>query len=207
MQSSRKSVTANGVKDSYQSSSAMTASEVQVQPPAFLEKQRWYQCGLHAVNNLLQRPVYAVEDFEAIANEVSAIVPGIRHKACLGLGCYGAEVVCAAVARQGLCVDTLNCKNTDVALRRLSGPNVVGLLLNEVESDRRWWQLWRSQRHWLAAVRRATETNSSAYWWIIDSQNCNGRPQKPLDTRALVSYIVQDMVECVVFIVERRNEL
>jgi hypothetical protein len=175
-------------------------------PPVFQERQRWYHCGVHAVNNLLQRRVYTAPDFETFAEEVSALVPGSRHKLSFGLGCYSAEVVCAAVQRQGLKIDTVNCHNERRALEQLEGPRVIGVLLNEVVPHRHWWQLWRSERHWLAAVRECHPLGRGMLWWVIDSLPSRDHPGTPLDTKAFLRFILQDLLECVVFVVETPNE-
>ncbi|KAF6002178.1 Josephin domain containing 2 [Cyanidiococcus yangmingshanensis] len=176
-----------------------------MEPPTFHERQRWYHCGVHAVNNLLQQQVYSASDFETISEEISALMPGPRHKALFGMGCYSADVVCAAVQRQGLMVDTMSYRNEELALERLEGPCVIGALLSEVVPYRRWWQLWRSERHWLAAVRRRHPEEQTFQWWVIDSLSSSDRPRAPLDTRAFLHFILHDLLECVVFVVERQQ--
>jgi len=75
------------------------------------ERQRLRRCGLHAVNNLLQRRAYTAADFDRLASEIprgvgdsgllSAWVPQYRS-ALPGIGNYDASVLLVALARQGL---------------------------------------------------------------------------------------------------------
>lgn len=132
-------------------------------PSAYHERQQFMRCGLHAVNNMLQRRAYTTGDFEKIAADLATFGPessvahiGNPHRAVLKLGNYDANVVLVALARAGF--ETAWCVRTPVdALRdAVRSPDTLGFLVNVSKLF---------SRHWLA-VRKLTDDGC---WGFFDS--------------------------------------
>ena len=92
------------------------------EPQLYHERQSLRRCGLHAVNNALQRAQYTVKDFEDIAKQLHA--QGIQstwfnpHKAFFSMGNYDVNVIETALSRHGkLC---LQCSIPGVLIPRMS---------------------------------------------------------------------------------------
>ena len=132
-------------------------------PGAYHERQQFMRCGLHAVNNMLQRRAYSTGDFEKIAADLAAFGPesgvahlGNPHRAVLKLGNYDANVVLVALSLAGF--EAAWCVRTPVDALRAAArrPDTLGFLVNVSKLF---------SRHWLA-VRKLTDDGC---WGLFDS--------------------------------------
>ena len=127
------------------------------------ERQQVMRCGLHAVNNMLQRRAYTTTDFERIAADLAAFGPEGRgahlanpHRAVLKLGNYDANVVLVALSLAGF--EAAWCVRTppDALRAAARAPDTLGVLVNV--------SMFFS-RHWVA-VRKLTDDGC---WGLFDS--------------------------------------
>ena len=140
------------------------------------ERQQFMRCGLHAVNNMLQRPAYTARDFQSIADDFVRFGPeaGMRHFGnphctVLGLGNYDANIVVAALVLAGF--DTEWCPNmTREELAAVAdAPSTLGFLVNE--------SVFLSARHWFT-LRKLVEHGS---WALFDSNKADPVTYPSLD--------------------------
>lgn len=137
-------------------------------PPVHHERQRWWRCGLHAVNALLHAPVYSPRDFERLADDLlTAPRPpwAHPHRSVLGLGNYDLNVLMSALHRRGLDVSwlpqTRSVRDVLRAEERLSG-----FLVNVPGSWQPPWPLSHflvERRHWIAVTRYGP------HFYLVDS--------------------------------------
>ncbi len=75
------------------------------------ERQEWYRCGLHALNNLLQARVFTKETMDETVQKLSELsgassgasfIWGNVHQAPLGLGNYDVNVLIFVLQEKGL---------------------------------------------------------------------------------------------------------
>lgn len=117
-----------------------TDGENEVVPP-FFERQHGLSrfCGLHCVNNLLQRHEYGVVDFHQIAIELQEQQAEIQKGGCNSQGCfrlcragmsdYTVQVLDVALQRGGASLDWFD-KRSPLENLRLDDGALIGLVLN-----------------------------------------------------------------------------
>lgn len=91
------------------------------------ERQRLELCALHALNNLLQRPLFTRRHADEICKRLS---PGSRfphHRSLLGTGNYDVNVLMAALQGLGLAALWWDKRRS---LERLAPARLLGLILN-----------------------------------------------------------------------------
>lgn len=132
-------------------------------PGTYHERQQFMRCGLHAVNNMLQRRAYSTRDFEKIAADLAAFGPessvahlGNPHRAVLTLGNYDANVVLVALSLAGFEAAWCVHASVDTLRDAVRRPDTLGFLVNVSKFF---------SRHWLA-VRKLTDDGS---WGFFDS--------------------------------------
>ncbi|KAF0727694.1 hypothetical protein Ae201684_014319 [Aphanomyces euteiches] len=115
--------------------------------PLFHEKQRYMRCGIHAINNLLQRKEFDVASFDAICRELSP-ESSWQHQSILGLGNYNVDILTMALMKQvhagGFTLSYFD-KRKPLALLDLQA--TTGILCNAASVSL--MGLWHS-RHWFA---------------------------------------------------------
>ncbi|ETV82424.1 hypothetical protein H257_05064 [Aphanomyces astaci] len=112
------------------------------------EKQTLMRCGLHSVNNMLQRKAFDVSDFDTIARSLVQVQNDARwsfnpHQTVLGIGNYGVEVLIAALLRHGYSTCYFDRRKATDTIDLVVA--VDGLLCNVPSSSM--MGLWQS-RHW-----------------------------------------------------------
>ncbi|KAM3128595.1 Josephin-1 [Paramecium bursaria] len=133
--------------------------------PIYHEKQEYWQCGLHAVNNILQlrNERFKKEEFDKIANdlyeqstkEISMFNP---HKSMF-IGNYDANVLIIALQRKNYQADYYNqSKNKTFSIKDY--PDVQGFILNTV-SD---WLFFSKKKHWIAILKK------DQFYYNLDSK-------------------------------------
>ncbi|KAF0700630.1 Aste57867_8808 [Aphanomyces stellatus] len=114
------------------------------------ERQVYMRCGLHAVNNLLQRKAFETDDFAAIAQDLNAgnsFTWWNPHQTLLGIGNYSVDVLTVALAKHGY---TLSFFDRRKSMDALDLDVIDGVLVNVM--TRSWMGMWQS-RHWFALAK------------------------------------------------------
>lgn len=104
------------------------------------ERQVARFCGLHAVNNMLQRKAYRHQELDAMEEELGAFDEEVRRWNCarLTLWClcqsvgridFGVQTLTLALARQGLELQWFD-RRKQLAELKLDDPVLVGVILN-----------------------------------------------------------------------------
>mmetsp|Transcript_123436 Transcript_123436/g.214081 ORF Transcript_123436/g.214081 Transcript_123436/m.214081 type:complete len:253 (-) Transcript_123436:15-773(-) len=129
--------------------------------PPFFERQNGLSrfCGLHCVNNVLQRHAYGAVDFHQIAIELQEQQAEIQKGCCNSQGCfrmcragmsdYTVQVLDVALQREGASLDWFD-KRKPLENLRLDDGALMGLVLNMMQ--RRRYGLGgdsHGDRHWL----------------------------------------------------------
>uniref|UniRef100_A0AAV1UP77 ubiquitinyl hydrolase 1 n=1 Tax=Peronospora matthiolae TaxID=2874970 RepID=A0AAV1UP77_9STRA len=119
------------------------------------ERQTLCRCGLHALNNVLQGPMYTKASLEGICDELAtrSASNGLMnwvwnaHKSPLGIGNYDVNALTLALHQKGYVMQWVD-KRRPVDEKLVNLDRVEGLLCNVVLSTV-WSSLWMS-RHWFA---------------------------------------------------------
>jgi josephin len=143
------------------------------------EKQSLQRCAVHAINNLMQKKIYAAKDLDAIANSFSNawINP---HKSVLGLGNYDANVLIKAVEDQGFEVKWFDKRKST---KDLDLNSIFGLIVNYKST--KFMGLWKS-RHWISARRM----NGRLY--VFDSVRSKPISFNDSDAREFLQKMIDD---------------
>lgn len=132
----------------------------------FHERQRLALCGVHAVNNLLQRNCYQKRDFDSLCWELEPSLLFNPHRSLLGIGNYDVNVVVILLQRQGYTV-TWHDRRRPITLDEFEqAPHsscLVGILQN-VKGRGLWSKLIHS-RHWIALLYN----QENGQWLNLDS--------------------------------------
>jgi len=133
----------------------------------FHERQMRRQCGLHCVNNMLQRQAYDKAAFHAIGLELQRAQEAFHSSCCLSLpglrqlsrfcrasvGDYDVQVIEVALARCGLELRWFDRRQA-LDLLQLGEADLVGLILNLFSDGKAVCpKAIISHRHWLS-IRR-----------------------------------------------------
>ncbi|KAG1703579.1 hypothetical protein DVH05_007523 [Phytophthora capsici] len=130
----------------------MTESEL------YHERQTLYRCGLHALNNVLQGPVFTKTSLDSACSDLAAMTnpatgSGLMdwawnpHKSPLGLGNYDVNALTFALQQKGYVMQWLD-KRLPVDEKLLKLDEAEGVLCNVVMTTM-FSSLWM-QRHWFA---------------------------------------------------------
>ncbi|KAG3085747.1 hypothetical protein PI125_g19141 [Phytophthora idaei] len=122
------------------------------------ERQTLYRCGLHALNNVLQGPVFAKASLDDACVELATLADpnagsGLMnwvwnpHKAPLGLGNYDVNALTLALQQKGYVMQWLD-KRQPVDEELIKLDEAEGVLCNVVMTTML-SSLW-TQRHWFA---------------------------------------------------------
>ncbi|ETW04258.1 hypothetical protein H310_04586 [Aphanomyces invadans] len=110
------------------------------------EKQFLMRCGLHSVNNMLQRRAFSANEFDAIAETLAQTTDSTwgfsPYRAVLGIGNFGVDVLTTALLRYGHRTTYFDRRKS---LDSIDLSSVKGLLCNI--SSSRMLGLWQT-RHW-----------------------------------------------------------
>jgi len=90
------------------------------------EKQSLQRCGIHALNNLFQGPVFSTTSFNEICNKLAPDSWINPHKSVLGLGNYDVNVMIAAVESRGYVLKWLDNRKVSV----VNSDSVLGFIVN-----------------------------------------------------------------------------
>ncbi|XP_072360383.1 josephin-2-like isoform X1 [Scyliorhinus torazame] len=71
-------------------------------PPLYHERQRLELCALHALNNLLQQPLFTQQQLDGLSGQLAPDSLVNPHRSLLGTGNYDVNVLMAALLTQGL---------------------------------------------------------------------------------------------------------
>ncbi|XP_065715689.2 josephin-2 [Patagioenas fasciata] len=126
------------------------------------ERQRLELCALHALNNLLQRPLFTQRHADDICKRLSPGARFPRHRSLLGTGNYDVNVLMAALQGLGLAALWWDKRRS---LERLAPSRLLGLILNVPSRvSLLSLPLPLRRRHWLA-LRKLRGT-----WYNLDSK-------------------------------------
>lgn len=126
------------------------------------ERQQWALCGVHAINNLLQKPAFDKASFDAVCDELapSSTTFWNPHRSALGLGNYDVNVLMVVLERQGFTVQWHDTRQeiTTTTLRDYfssdadnhAKPKICGIVVN-LPSTGIWSTLTRG-RHWMTLL-------------------------------------------------------
>lgn len=125
------------------------------------ERQTLFQCGRHALNNLLGERAFTTEELDSIAVSVAEIegapIPwlSLAHRWPI-LGNHDANVICMALQRKNLAARFWDARDHKSLPDVLCDSGVIGLILNVV-SRHAWMCPIKSMRgrHWKAVCRGA----------------------------------------------------
>jgi len=147
-----------------------TSSEQQQE--LYHERQRLALCGVHAVNNLMQRGQrYTKSDFDAACVQLTPDAKWFNpHRSCLGIGNYDVNVVTVLLQQEGFSVQWHDQRKALTAATLMEHEqkqqsNLVGILWN-VPSNSIWGRLMRG-RHWIALLY--DNNNGGGEWINLDS--------------------------------------
>jgi len=112
-------------------------------------------CGVYAVNNVLQRPQYSTRDFHELADSLHALGPmqgkGFNNFSTLIVGNFSIEVIVAALTLQACFVERFYIGGLDINdvnwnEEYWKGCRIMGVLVNKP------WKIgdFNVGRHWLA---------------------------------------------------------
>ncbi|KAL3665698.1 hypothetical protein V7S43_009131 [Phytophthora oleae] len=122
------------------------------------ERQTLYRCGLHALNNVLQCPVFSKTSLDGACSDLAAMAnPEIGsglmdwawnpHRSPLGLGNYDVNALTFALQQKGYAMQWLD-KRLPVDEKLVKLDEAEGVLCNVVMTTM-FSSLWM-QRHWFA---------------------------------------------------------
>lgn len=140
----------------------------QQQQQLYHERQRLSLCGVHAVNNLMQRGQrYTKKDFDAACVQLAPDSIWFNpHRSCLGIGNYDVNVVTLLLQREGFSVQWHDQRKAlTVESLQEQHSNLVGILWN-VPSNSIWGRLVNG-RHWIALLYN--NNNGGGEWFNLDS--------------------------------------
>lgn len=138
------------------------------------DRQHLQFCALHALNNLLQRPLFTKRDLDRISDDlrrVSLEFQGSRwakirgmlaphpHRAPWGTGRWDVNVITAALESQGMSLIWADQrKPVSVSLERLNDPTLIGLIAHG------------RGEHWIAVRWFPVPGEQGREWWDLDSK-------------------------------------
>ncbi|CAI5739451.1 unnamed protein product [Hyaloperonospora brassicae] len=119
------------------------------------ERQVLYRCGLHALNNVLQGPVFTKDSLEETCDELASRNASSghmnwvwnAHRSPLGIGNYDVNALTRALQQTGYVMRWVD-KRLPVDENLVNLDKAEGVLCNVVLSTV-WSSLW-TQRHWFA---------------------------------------------------------
>ena len=153
----------------------MAPTTTELDAPALLyhERQHLALCGVHAVNNLIQRKRFTKADFDAACLQLDAsrrrwFNP---HRSVLGIGNYDVNVTMQLLQTEGYLVQWHDQRKLLTAATLQEQTNLVGILWN-IPSGSIWGRL-TGGRHWIALLLHTTADSSSNInvktWVNLDS--------------------------------------
>lgn len=129
------------------------------------ERQRLALCGVHAVNNLLQKQRYKKADFDSaclqLAPDSSWFNP---HRSCLGIGNYDVNVVSLLLEQEGYMVKWHDQRQAITTASLDSTKNSLTGILWNVPSNSLLARL-TGGRHWIALLL----DSDNKQWMNLDS--------------------------------------
>ncbi|CAB9531439.1 Josephin-2 [Seminavis robusta] len=139
------------------------------------ERQRWAFCGVHAVNNLLQKPAYDKDTFDAVCEDLAPSSIMNPHRSMWGIGNYDANVLMVILEqKQGLAVQwhdarqemTLAVLQEYFSTTTTTTPDkeVAGIVVN-LPSTSLWARYVTKGRHWFTLLWQPQQ----AQWINLDS--------------------------------------
>lgn len=137
------------------------------------ERQVLSLCGVHAVNNLMQRKRYIKADFDAACLQLNASQWFNPHRSFLQIGNYDVNVVIMLLQEEGYLVQWHDRRKILTEGTLQEQDNLVGILLN-VPSPSIWGRL-TGGRHWIALVLHtkmggtSISDKSNKAWINLDS--------------------------------------
>jgi len=155
----------------------MAEAAAQAPPAVYHERQRWQLCGVHAVNNLLQRDAFSKADFDALCEEMDPRPAGLRgllhfnahRENVLGLGNFDVNVCLRALSSQDYRFRWFDARQRIVdRFPVAAAPKLQGFLVNEAADG--FLSRLVGGRHWYA-VREVAGT-----WVNLDSVLSEPRP-------------------------------
>jgi josephin len=174
-------------------------------PPLYHEVQRKQLCGLHAVNNLLQRQQFDQPAFDAICEELcptpswsnpfKRLLHTNSHKSRWGTGNYDVNICLVSLSQLGFAYRWYDARKAPVlsALMPIRHPRLLGFLVNQAGDGM--MSKVTGGRHWFA-VRKVP-----GYGWLnLDSeldgpeQICPERPAGS-DAEALTLDLLRSALE------------
>ena len=152
-------------------------------PKLYHEKQSTLKCAIHAVNNMLQQPVYNKNSFDQIAKELykkeqeeknSEIIFN-PYKSSLGLGNYDVSVIEIAFLKRDFILQWLDLRKLDSF--DYNAINLIGFLINFRGEKGFWKKLFGmvTQNHW-HSIRKIGEI-----YYDLDSKLDEPMPLKSFD--------------------------
>lgn len=131
------------------------------------EQQKWALCGVHAINNLLQKQAFDKASFDAVCDELAPSFHAFwnPHRSAMGLGNYDVNVLMVLLEREGFAVKWHDVRHEistktleDYYCHCLDGsrqdataePKICGIVVN-LPSTGMWSKLTKG-RHWMTLL-------------------------------------------------------
>lgn len=161
--------------------------EEEASTPVYHERQSLLRCGVHCVNNVLQRPAYTQQDFATIQDELDTGTGG-RWAVSTWLGNFDINVMMLALKREGLVVEWFDKRLNFFEEERIQDPRCEAVIVNRRASA---WVPFTG-RHWLCLKRFGGQ------WVNLDSSIARPRRFASVDAmqKAVVSLLQRDDGEC-----------
>ncbi|POM78332.1 Hypothetical protein PHPALM_4147 [Phytophthora palmivora] len=171
------------------------------------ERQTLYRCGLHALNNVVQGPVFTKTSLDEACEELAAIADpnagnGLMnwawnpHRAPLGLGNYDVNALTVALQKQGYVMQWMD-KRLPVDEKLVTLNEAEGVLCNVVMTTML-SSLWM-QRHWFA-IRKIGDV-----CYNLDSKLA---APMPFESESACYQFLQELVntgECELFLITKEK--
>ena len=176
------------------------------------EKQKLSLCGVHAINNLLQKTAFDKASFDAVCNELAPSPSSIAfwnvnpHRSALGLGNYDVNVLMVILERQGFAVkwhdvrQEISATTLEDYYENLGGkdqtaePEICGIVVN-VPSTSMWSKLTKG-RHWMTLLWSDAPSVNDTNRKQDNNTEKQGFRWMNLDSELKEPEIVGDMAAC-----------
>lgn len=121
------------------------------------EKQKLYRCGLHAVNNLLQKKEFTTKDFNKICANLkkgslnkSVFNP---HRGWFNMGNYDVNVLTEAITSKGYEFIWFDMRKDPKEID-FSEPNLAGLIVNTTIENFVSYMTFSKENHWITILKK-----------------------------------------------------
>lgn len=124
------------------------------------EKQKLYRCGLHAVNNILQRKEFTTKDFNRICSDLkknsgksSMFNP---HRGWFNMGYYDVNVLAEALTSRGYEMQWFDMRKKPTEIE-FDSPLLIGFIVNTTIENFASYIGISKDNHWIALLKKDGE--------------------------------------------------